>query len=172
MLAKCEACGKPFRVYPSQIKRGEGRFCSRACSNPSRGSPGERNGNWKGGRYRLGSGYIGINVGGGQYRLEHALVMEKHLGRMLRRGENVHHINGCRDDNRLENLELLSVADHARRHRPGRVLSKWTECQCLECGKVFLRHACEVARHPRTFCSRKCYTQGAHLTPGRSRTGP
>lgn len=48
--------------------------------------------------------------------LQHRYIMEQHLGRKLGSKEHVHHINGVRTDNRLENLEVLSASEHGREH--------------------------------------------------------
>lgn len=49
----------------------------------------------------------------GRVIAEHRLVIERHIGRLLWPDETVHHVNGVRDDNRLENLELWSKSQPA-----------------------------------------------------------
>ena len=63
------------------------------------------------GRHKSLDGYIKVPDPEKRYHaiLEHRLIMEKHLGRLLLPNENVHHINGIRDDNRIENLELWNT---------------------------------------------------------------
>ncbi len=56
-------------------------------------------------RYLSNDGYVYILVDG-NYLAEHRVVMEQKLNRSLVKSESVHHINGVRDDNRPENLEL------------------------------------------------------------------
>jgi hypothetical protein len=91
---------------------------------------------WKGGRIVDGNGYIrvigdfddpivGPMLSQSGYAAEHRVVMARQLGRPLEDFETVHHKNGQRDDNRLENLQL-----RFGRHGSGQV------AQCRSCGSA------------------------------------
>lgn len=76
----------------------------------------ESHGSWKGGRVKFSGGYVGVYLdeedlkyatpNSNGYALEHRLVMGRAIGRKLTASETVHHLNGDRADNRLENLQL------------------------------------------------------------------
>ena len=119
----CEGCGEPFRAKPYLVTKGFGRFCSQRCSSlaTSPMQPGEANPRWKG--YALRGGYRLLPAPPGHprttkagYVAEHILVMEQHIGRYVKPGEHVHHINNVKDDNRIENLALMTKSAHHSLH--------------------------------------------------------
>jgi hypothetical protein len=123
---ECLACGSRFYSRP----RDKFRFCSRSCS-----SSGEFSAQWKGGRY-LQKGYVLVrlldddhvaaSMRDRQGRIpEHRLFMAEALGRPLSSHETIHHLNGDKTDNRLENLELRS-GPHG----------KGARFRCVDCGSV------------------------------------
>lgn len=95
----CAKCGKP-------TARMRNRYCSKHCARL--GAAAHRRRAQIGARQQDKSGYLLIKTGSGHdgWRREHRLVMEQFLGRPLMKHEHIHHRNGQRDDNRIENLEL------------------------------------------------------------------
>lgn len=67
---------------------------------------------WKGGITHTAQGYIEERYAPYKHKTQHRLVMEKHLGRKLKNSEHIHHINGMKTDNRIENLELHTASSH------------------------------------------------------------
>jgi hypothetical protein len=76
-------------------------------------------------------GYIGITINGKPF-LEHRIVWEKAKG-TIPRGFHVHHVNGCRSDNSIENLELVEAREHNRFHSLAR---GHKPCMVVGCGNL------------------------------------
>jgi hypothetical protein len=109
--------------------------------------------------YKHAEGYRRLVVDG-KMVLEHRYVIEKHLGRKLEKSEVVHHINGNKEDNRIENLEILSPSQHAIEHGKHREPTT-IELTCPCCNSIFkkllskYKYAMKVG-YKKIYCSRKC----------------
>lgn len=126
---KCKICGKDVARYVEPCRQ-TGKtadtleYCDRTCAGIGR--KGENHPMWNGGR-RIVNGYVQVyspdhpNADQSGYMLEHRLVMERHLGRLLTEEEVVHHENEKPADNRIENLVLCeNQSEHKKLHDPNR----------------------------------------------------
>lgn len=92
------------------------------------------------------------------YVLEHRIVMENHLGRLLKKEEVVHHKDGNRKNNHIDNLEVLSNNYHAAMHTAsrGRMM---VDLQCPWCNKQFSKYKSQTYLSKGGFftaCSKRC----------------
>ena len=125
----CDTCGKDFEVSPCRLKYSPAKWCSIPCRNV--GVTGGKSPRYKGTPY-MSHGYLTFREQGTKRQIRvHRHVMEQHLGRPLRSDEVVHHKNGIKTDNRIENLEIHTMSSHSKLHKLNR-WSKFHDC-CTVC---------------------------------------
>lgn len=93
------------------------------------------------------------------YVLHHRVVLENYLGRLLDTNEVVHHKNGDKKDNRVENLELFNNAEHTRLHGLQQKKTR-VDLKCPHCKNLFTRRKgrtfLQKQNNTWTACSRSC----------------
>uniref|UniRef100_A0A6M3Y3V3 Putative homing endonuclease n=1 Tax=viral metagenome TaxID=1070528 RepID=A0A6M3Y3V3_9ZZZZ len=125
----CTSCGEEYtfeRKTPFSPSSPHRKFCHQCLleNQATNNKPNPRPD-----RYIGKHGYVQTRVNGHSVA-EHRYVMEQILGRPLKKGESVHHINGIRDDNRKENLELWVRPQQLAGQRAKDII-------CPHCGKPY-----------------------------------
>ncbi len=113
------SCGEEKVISGEYLRNGDTKSCGCLASELiSKRMSGQNNPSWKGGKTTNTQGYSLVlkpdhpNADKSGYVLEHVFIMSQHLGRAIEGDECVHHKNGIRKDNRIENLELLTRERH------------------------------------------------------------
>lgn len=136
----CRHCGAPVAGI-KRPDRNAYRYpkCCETC-RPLVGPRGEAHPRWNGGRSVGIKGYVYIvDPATGKRVLEHKMVWERANGPRPP-GHHIHHINGIRSDNRLENLVLMEAQAHIDHHH--QPLARWAKKydRCTQCGTTDSRH--------------------------------
>src|SRR4030042_5745029 len=125
VLCKC-GCGQELSYKSKRQLKQNAKYCKEVGFIRGHQFRGYRHHSWNGGKSITYHGYIDIYMpehpfaSQRGYVREHRLVMEKHLGRYLLSHESIHHINGIPNDNRIENLVVLTRSGHGFYHSPNK----------------------------------------------------
>jgi hypothetical protein len=112
VVKSCLVCSKVFYVFP--YRENSAKTCSRKCAINVLGNAISEHYDGKRKLHKnKKSGYLYISFRG-KYFPHHRFVVEQALGRSLKENEQVHHKNGIRDDNRVENLQIMDLVEHAK----------------------------------------------------------
>lgn len=138
----CECCGSEFQVLCSRLKHASCRFCGRYCRGLFQ--RGAQHPSWKGGVVvDPARGYIRIhqpehpNANARGYVYKHVLEASANLGRPMRLGEHVHHLNEYKSDNDPKNLEVKTASAHQREHAGWEVRKGVWFKPCSTCRQLF-----------------------------------
>lgn len=105
----CKYCGNLFKIKPSIIKMGRGKFCSRKCDNLYRSKNHFKKINT--------NKYVILNIYGKKIP-EHRIIWEKANNKTLSKNMVIHHLNGIKTDNRPKNLVAMKKCEHINQTKP------------------------------------------------------
>lgn len=108
----CLSCGVKLKIAPSRIADGRGKYCSRGCAKNGYNSKAKRPADRK----------------NGHHRFLYQITAEKALGRPLKRGEVVHHIDGNPRNSNNTNLLICNQSYHRLLHSRQDAIKKGQIC--------------------------------------------
>jgi len=131
---RCKQCGEPVQRYRSKKGRLLMPVVCLACRERWRHPSGKDHWHWKGGERSSKDGYVRVWVAPGQRTLEHRAIWEAAYG-PIPPGMHIHHRNGDKTDNRLDNLVLASNSEHQHLHVERKLGDRWslTHKRCIAC---------------------------------------